>query len=147
LHFFTPHQQDTQAGGIGSFSSNVIFDSTPEQLGLHVEGRDECDHFSAATQGRNQKMSTPENAQPVNFPPVTGVRTNALAVISLVTSVLGLGLVGVITGHIGLSQIKTSHEQGRGLALAGVIVGYVGVGLWVIGVGLVALYSVMFLGD
>jgi len=90
-------------------------------------------------------MSTPENAQPVNFPPVTGVRTNALAVISLVTSVLGLGLVGVITGHIGLSQIKTSHEQGRGLALAGVIVGYVGIGFSVIGVGLVALYSVMFL--
>jgi hypothetical protein len=92
-------------------------------------------------------MSNPENARPVNFSPVTGVRTNALAIISLVTSVLGMGLVGVITGHIGLSQIKISHEQGRGLALAGVIVGYVGIGFSIIGVALLAMYSVMILGD
>ena len=45
-----------------------------------------------------------------------GAATNSLAIISLVMSVVGLGLVGVITGHISLGQIKRTHEQGRGLA-------------------------------
>ncbi|MDF2991397.1 MAG: hypothetical protein K0S37_1911 [Microbacterium sp.] len=59
-------------------------------------------------------------------------RTNVLAIVSLVASVSGFiilpfigPLVGVITGHIGLGQIKRSGEKGRGLALAGVIVGWV----------------------
>jgi hypothetical protein len=51
---------------------------------------------------------------------------NVLAIVSLVTSILWISLVGIITGHLALSQIKKTGEQGRGLALAGVIVGYVG---------------------
>ena len=52
-------------------------------------------------------------------------KTNVLAIVSLVTSIVGMSLVGVITGHIGLNQIKKTGEQGRGLAIAGLIVGYV----------------------
>ena len=51
---------------------------------------------------------------------------NVLAIVSLVTSLLWISLVGIITGHIALSQIKKTGEQGRGLALAGTIIGYVG---------------------
>ena len=51
--------------------------------------------------------------------------TNMLAIVSLVTSVIGLGLVGIITGHIARGQIRRSGEGGAGLALAGLIVGYV----------------------
>ena len=56
-------------------------------------------------------------------------KTNVLAIVSLVTSILGLGLygvglVGIVTGHIGLSQIKKRGEQGRGLAIAGLVIGY-----------------------
>ena len=43
-------------------------------------------------------------------------------------------LVGVITGHMALGQIKRSGEEGRGLALAGTIVGWVGLGLAIIGI-------------
>ena len=53
--------------------------------------------------------------------------TNTLAIIALVTSLLGVHLAGIICGHIALSQIKTTGESGRGLALAGLIIGYVGV--------------------
>ena len=59
-------------------------------------------------------------------------RTNSLSVVSLVTAVLwlcGLGsLIAVVTGHVGLSQIRRSggSEGGRGLAVAGLIVGYLG---------------------
>ncbi len=55
----------------------------------------------------------------------SGARTNVLAIVSLVTSILGFGLIGVITGHIGLSQIKKTSEEGRGLAIAGLIIGYI----------------------
>lgn len=51
---------------------------------------------------------------------------NVLSIISLVTSLLGISLVGIITGHIGMSQIKKTGEKGYGLALWGLIVGYVG---------------------
>ena len=72
-------------------------------------------------------------------------KTNVLAIVSMIASIvgfvlswtwiLGLGLIaGPIMGHIALSQIKHSGEKGRGMALAGVIVGYVGIGLGVLGV-------------
>lgn len=55
---------------------------------------------------------------------------NTLSVVSLATSVTGFGaLAGIITGHIALSQVKTSNQSGRPLALAGVIVGYSFIGL------------------
>lgn len=62
-------------------------------------------------------------------------KTNVLAIVSLISSIASFvilpfigSLVGVITGHMALSQIKRTGEQGRGLALAGTIVGYVGLG-------------------
>jgi len=64
-------------------------------------------------------------------------RTNPLAIVSLVLSLVGLltwitAIGGVITGHIALSQIKRTGEGGRGMAIAGVIVGYVMVGFMVL---------------
>jgi len=63
------------------------------------------------------------------YPPqyVPGMNpTNALAIASLIVSILGFGLIGVILGHIALSQIKRSngYERGRGLAIAGLVIGY-----------------------
>ena len=76
----------------------------------------------------------------------TAAKTNTLAIISLVTSILwGTALVGVITGHIALSQIKRTGESGRALALAGVIIGYVGIGSALLGIilwmGLIAVVA------
>lgn len=67
----------------------------------------------------------------------TGTKTNTLAIISLVASLIGLFtgigfLVGIICGHISLSQIKKTAEQGRGLAVAGLIIGYIGILLSII---------------
>ena len=68
-------------------------------------------------------------------------KTNTLAIVSLIASLAALvivpfigSLVGVITGHMALGQIKRSGEEGRGLALAGTIVGWVGLGLAIIGI-------------
>jgi hypothetical protein len=61
---------------------------------------------------------------PTVVAPAAPARTNALAIVSFVTSLIGMGLVGVICGHISLSQIRKSLEAGRGLAIAGLIIGY-----------------------
>jgi peptidyl-prolyl cis-trans isomerase B (cyclophilin B) len=49
--------------------------------------------------------------------------TNALAIVSLVCAFLFAPL-GIIFGHISLSQIKKTGEEGRGLAIAGLVISY-----------------------
>ena len=61
-----------------------------------------------------------------------GAKTNVLAIVSLVTSILGISLVGIITGHIALNQIKKTGEAGNGLAIAGLVIGYSSIALFVL---------------
>ena len=61
--------------------------------------------------------------------PTPGTPWNVLAIVSLITSLVGFSLAGIITGHLSLSQLKTSGEQGHGLALAGTIIGYASIAL------------------
>ena len=61
-------------------------------------------------------------AAPAWQPPVP--RQNQLSIVAFVLAFVA-PLGGVIAGHIALSQIKRTGDDGRGLALAGVIVGYV----------------------
>ena len=63
--------------------------------------------------------------------------TNSAAIISLITAIIapighciavgGFALIvtSLATGHMALSQIKRTGEDGRGLALAGLIISYV----------------------
>ncbi len=50
--------------------------------------------------------------------------TNPMAIAALVSSLV-LAPLGIILGHISLSQIKRTGEDGRGLAIAGLAIGYV----------------------
>lgn len=50
--------------------------------------------------------------------------TNTLAIASLVCAFLFAPL-GILFGHLSLSQIRRSGEDGRGLAIAGLVIGYV----------------------
>lgn len=66
----------------------------------------------------------------------TSARTNPLAIVSLVASLVGLfvipvigQIVGIVTGHISLKQIKATGERGRGMGLAGLLIGYISLGL------------------
>ena len=60
-------------------------------------------------------------------PPVTTVPsgTNGLAIAALVTGILGMNLLAWIFGGIGLSQIKKTGQNGRGMALTGIVLGIV----------------------
>lgn len=81
-----------------------------------------------------------------------GPKTNTLAIVSLVSSLVGVfvipvigQIVGIITGHMSLSQIKQTGEGGRGLGLAGVIIGWVTLGLAILGIILfIASFGVIF---
>ena len=70
-------------------------------------------------------------------------RWNTLAIISLVASIIGIHLAGIITGHIALSQIKKTGEQGNILAIIGLILGYLGIVVVVI---LVILWFTLIFG-
>ena len=49
--------------------------------------------------------------------------TNTMAIVALVCAFVFAPL-GIVFGHLSLSQIKKTGEEGRGLALAGLIIGY-----------------------
>ena len=52
-----------------------------------------------------------------------------------------MSLAAIITGHIALSQIKKTGEQGRGLAIAGLIIGYIGLVVGIIVVDLLPIIA------
>ncbi|MGV0764803.1 DUF4190 domain-containing protein [Mycolicibacterium sp. XJ647] len=62
---------------------------------------------------------------PVAYVPVQ--RTNGLAIAALVCPLVTCVLfpLGIIFGHIALSQIARTGEGGRGLAIAGLVISYV----------------------
>lgn len=55
------------------------------------------------------------------YPPPT--RTNPLAIVALVCAFVFAPLA-ILFGHLSLSQIKKTGEEGRGLAIAGLVIGY-----------------------
>ena len=80
----------------------------------------------------------PVQMAPVGFVPAP--RTNSMAIAALVSSLV-LAPLGIVFGHIALSQIKQTGEDGRGLAIAGLVIGYVFTAialLWVVGFVLLA---------
>jgi len=81
---------------------------------------------------------TPYASTPAGAPVA---KWNVLSIVSLVTSIVLLHLVGVITGHIALGQIKKTGEQGKVLAIIGLVLGYLGIlgSIIVVTVALVAL--------
>lgn len=75
---------------------------------------------------------------PPGYPPPR--RTNSYAVAALVCAFLFAPL-GIVFGHVSLSQIKRTGEDGRGLAVAGLVIGYVMTVLTVV----VVVFSLLFL--
>lgn len=72
--------------------------------------------------------SNPYNTSPA----VPNGKTNVLAIVALVTGILGMAIVPVVLGHISLNQIKRTGEGGKVLAIVGLVLGYLGILGWVI---------------
>jgi hypothetical protein len=78
-------------------------------------------------------------------------RTNTLAIVSLILSLVGLAvplasIAGIVTGHISLGQIKRTGEAGHGLALAGTVIGYVVTALGIIAIIAYVIFIVVVIG-
>jgi hypothetical protein len=77
---------------------------------------------------------------PVTAATIPTVRTEPLAIWSLVLSIVGFVCCGflasipaVICGHIALSRIAQQPQlQGRGMAIAGLVIGYLAIVGWLI---------------
>lgn len=79
----------------------------------------------------------------------TAPKTNTLAVVSLISSILGFtavpflgSVVGIITGHMALRQIRATGENGSGLAKAGLAIGYIVVVLTILAIIAVVAFAV-----
>ncbi len=72
---------------------------------------------------------------PVTADRAVGLRPAAVGTNSMSVAALIMGLtiapLGVVFGHIALSQIKRTGQSGRGLAIAGLVLGYISVGVMV----------------
>lgn len=71
-------------------------------------------------------------APPTAYTAPAAVATNGMAIASFITSLVGLGVVGVILGHIAMSQIKKSGAAGKGFAIAGLIIGYLSIAIAIV---------------
>jgi peptidyl-prolyl cis-trans isomerase B (cyclophilin B) len=68
---------------------------------------------------------------------------NGLAIAALICAVLCPPL-GILLGHLSLSQIKRSGDEGRGIALAGAVVAYVFTAVWVILLVAMLVFAALF---
>jgi hypothetical protein len=76
-------------------------------------------------------------------------KTNTMAIVSLISSILGFtavpflgSIVGIVTGHMALRQIRDTGEGGSGLAKAGLIIGYAVIALTVLAIIAVVAFAV-----
>ncbi|MGH9413806.1 MAG: DUF4190 domain-containing protein [Terriglobales bacterium] len=83
-----------------------------------------CPHCRAAPAG-NPTAYAPA--------PAAAIKTNGLAIASLVLGILWFGWLGsilaIVFGHIAHSQIRDAQgsQKGHGMATAGLILGYIGI--------------------
>jgi peptidyl-prolyl cis-trans isomerase B (cyclophilin B) len=81
--------------------------------------------------GAPPPYGSPYGPGPYPYPPPA--QTNGMAVASLICAFLFAPL-GIVFGHISLSQIKRTGEEGRGLAVAGLVISYLVTALTIVAV-------------
>jgi len=83
-------------------------------------------------------INFPESVEPTYQPPVADKPTNTMAVISLISGILGLtvvpflgSIIALVLGYMARKEIKESDgaQEGDGIAVAGLVMGWIGVGL------------------
>jgi peptidyl-prolyl cis-trans isomerase B (cyclophilin B) len=68
-----------------------------------------------------------------------------MAIAALVSAFV-VAPLGIVLGHIALSQIHRSDEDGKGLAIAGLVIGYVFTGLCLLVIVFWVIMVVLFAG-
>lgn len=113
--------------------------STPETTPAATASTEQLP--TATAQPVAPQATAPASGQ-YSYPPVRP--TNVLGIVTLVLGVLGFAIVPVITGHIALSQIKRTGDDGRGITIAGLILGYIGLAGYLLAA--LFFFGALFLG-
>lgn len=88
------------------------------------------------------KPVTADRAVGLQQPVAATGGTNSMSIVALITG-LTVAPLGIIFGHIALSQINRTGQEGRGFAIAGLVLGYLGLASWI---ALVIFWIVMLNG-
>ena len=78
-----------------------------------------------------------------------GQKMNVMALVSFISSLVSfitgglLAIVGVITGHIAMNQLKQSEETGKGFAIAGLVISYAQILLLILLIGFVVIVGII----
>ena len=104
-------------------------DARPDQVapaGLTPDRADRSDHPASPALRGVPAIAVGSGARTswLRPPPPQPQSTNGLAIASLICAFLFFPL-GIVFGHMSLSQIKKSGEGGHGLAVAGLVISYV----------------------
>lgn len=70
--------------------------------------------------------------QPASAPYGASEKTNTMAIVALIGSIVGFSAIASILGFVALSQIKKTGEKGRGMAIAGIVIGLATLVLYII---------------
>lgn len=103
--------------------------SAPQQPGQQTpqpSGQQQAQQPSAPQypQAPAAPYQAPYQPQPVRQAEATTLgQTNAYALVAIIMAFI-MPILGIIFGHLSLSQIKRTGDAGRGLALTGLIFGY-----------------------
>lgn len=79
---------------------------------------------ATAARTADARWSATGSARTAAYAAASRPATNGFAIASLVTSLVGFSLFGVIFGHIANGQIARTGEGGTGMATAGLVIGY-----------------------
>jgi hypothetical protein len=92
--------------------SNPPYGQTPQQAPQYG-----APQYNAPQQA--PQYGAPAYGQPGQQPQ----KWNVLAIITLVSSILGFAVISIVLGIISLNQIKKTGEQGKVLAIVGIVIG------------------------
>lgn len=116
----TPQQSGSQQPSASQYPTAPPVPNSPQQA--------QPQHPAGAPAAPQQAPAAPYQAAPRPQPmrqaeATTLGQTNAFALVAIIMAFIA-PILGIIFGHLSLSQIKRTGDAGRGLALTGLIFGY-----------------------
>jgi hypothetical protein len=116
---------DGLAVGRGSESSAPEGELRPTAAGTpyYSDYSDVTGFYTGITKPANKAAAARPRPRPASTLPVLQP-TNALAIVALVMSLVGVSLLAIVFGHVALSQIARTGERGRGMAMAALLISY-----------------------
>ncbi len=87
---------------------------------------------------------TPTDQTPVQPQSTRPAGLNSFALVSFITALCGISILGLVFGFIALSQIKETGQEGHGFAIAGITISFVSLGIVVFALTMMLAFFGLF---